>query len=552
MQLKHWFGFSSEENESVERLIGKELDLLERAFDDADKKKKLISELNVRWKDDETQKRIYTLEMLIAKNPVDEKGLLHIQKKIDEELKRMPDTVLLRLRHEFAEDDLWERLRTEWTTQTRIVGNGITTKSIRSLKTSVEEECRILKIVEKILSCEHTELHAHYTNTIPAPHLFSVLQDLALNKAEYLQNELAKYRNEMHCDDYIELQRIISRIRAKDPTELLQHEFEKLLEMKKENGDFEQFILKNSIVKPLWDMIATDDTIISDALYSIGKDTWNHHINYIEIRTSGTQKMLRGFANAQARLDNEGMTTKLRLILVIYMSPVDTFIQEIQQLQQEEPDLYRRFVVGVDAIWQHHWPDERYNVREHFKKIHETLGLPVTTHVGEYWDKKSLFLWAKEDPEYNQIGDEECVRRVLRNVEQCVDAYDVGVKRLGHANIIGMKIRELLPDSAPATIATLEATKQRIKDKIRDRGIVIETNPTSNRNIAGFKEFANHPATEMIANGIRITVNTDDKTIFRTDMQKELFHLAAGLRLKEEQLESIIAEGKRARFDQRD
>jgi len=61
--------------------------------------------------------------------------------------------------------------------------------------------------------------------------------------------------------------------------------------------------------------------------------------------------------------------------------------------------------------------------------------------------------------------------------------------------------------------------------------------------------MALHLARKMLHDqNLLITVSTDDRVPFRTHIQKELFDLAHALRLKQNELERIIATAHHARL----
>jgi adenosine deaminase len=59
-------------------------------------------------------------------------------------------------------------------------------------------------------------------------------------------------------------------------------------------------------------------------------------------------------------------------------------------------------------------------------------------------------------------------------------------------------------------------------DLLLDRGITLEVCPTSNIKTGLIADYAHHPLTALTAHGLRITLNTDDPSIFGTTASQEM------------------------------
>lgn len=73
---------------------------------------------------------------------------------------------------------------------------------------------------------------------------------------------------------------------------------------------------------------------------------------------------------------------------------------------------------------------------------------------------------------------------------------------------------------------------------IEQKGIAIETNPTSNLRIGQLGEYCNHPIYRFYNQGIKtpyashylpVSVNTDDRGVFATSLERELSLVAAAI-----------------------
>lgn len=98
-------------------------------------------------------------------------------------------------------------------------------------------------------------------------------------------------------------------------------------------------------------------------------------------------------------------------------------------------------------------------------------------------------------------------------------------------------------------IKIINQTQLIIKEKIIDRGIVIEANPSSNRKISSIQHFSELPLLTMnsyhLEDGDKkhasITINTDDSAIFQTNLSNEYSLIARSLEVEGYQPERIYS-----------
>lgn len=90
-----------------------------------------------------------------------------------------------------------------------------------------------------------------------------------------------------------------------------------------------------------------------------------------------------------------------------------------------------------------------------------------------------------------------------------------------------------LPETYRQDVARLQSV---MISEIENRGIVIETNPSSNLKIGRFKRYDQHPITkfhgvtdESTRHSIVVSINTDDKGIFATSLRNEFSLIAIAL-----------------------
>ena len=89
-----------------------------------------------------------------------------------------------------------------------------------------------------------------------------------------------------------------------------------------------------------------------------------------------------------------------------------------------------------------------------------------------------------------------------RGPESIVDALSIGAERLGHG-IRAYENKELL-------------------EKLKENRITIECCPISNLNTQIFHDFHDYPLKTYLNNGLKATINTDNRTVSNTNYQKEI------------------------------
>lgn len=133
-------------------------------------------------------------------------------------------------------------------------------------------------------------------------------------------------------------------------------------------------------------------------------------------------------------------------------------------------ELARKYNLPIDLAGdEKRYPNELY--KEQFKKIEE-YGLKYTIHAGEAKGAKSI-----------------------------MSALDFRTKRLGH----GVKIEN----------------NEKLIDRIIKNDILLEICPTSNVNTKFVSDIKYHPIYDYYVKGIPISINTDNRTVSNTTLNKE-------------------------------
>ena len=79
---------------------------------------------------------------------------------------------------------------------------------------------------------------------------------------------------------------------------------------------------------------------------------------------------------------------------------------------------------------------------------------------------------------------------------------------------------------------------------LAERGTVLHICPTSNRALGICASLEQHPARHLFAQGVKLTVNSDDFTLFGAGVSDELLNLAR-MGFAAEEIEQIIETGLR-------
>lgn len=175
-------------------------------------------------------------------------------------------------------------------------------------------------------------------------------------------------------------------------------------------------------------------------------------------------------SGARAACEQTGMKVNFIGIISRTYGP-DTGRKELEAILSR-----RDFFAGVDLAGDEaNWPGELF--MPHFESIRDA-GLHVTVHAGE------------------SAGPESIWQAIL----------GLGAERIGHA------VRAL-DDLA-------------LIDYLKENGIGVEANLTSNVQTSTVKDYASHPLRRFLDAGIKATINTDDPGISGIDLRHE-YEIAA-------------------------
>lgn len=127
-------------------------------------------------------------------------------------------------------------------------------------------------------------------------------------------------------------------------------------------------------------------------------------------------------------------------------------------------------VVGIDLAG-----DEAKYATEKFKELFDIIrkeGIPFTIHAGE-----------------------------ARSYKSVNNAIDFGAKRIGHG------------------ISSIQSDE--VVNKLIRMGVTLEICPSSNIDTDVIKSIESHPIKQLVDNGVLVTINTDNRTVSNTNLNKE-------------------------------
>ncbi len=108
------------------------------------------------------------------------------------------------------------------------------------------------------------------------------------------------------------------------------------------------------------------------------------------------------------------------------------------------------------------------------------------------------------------------------------DALKFGASRIGHG------------------VRCIEDSK--LVDELVKRQIPLEICPISNAQTKACPDIAHHPILKLLDYGVCVTVNTDNRTVSNTNLNKEFDALRSALHMTDSQKEKLLANAYAARF----
>lgn len=274
-------------------------------------------------------------------------------------------------------------------------------------------------------------------------------------------------------------------------------ELERLLSVPPDCGSLNDFLACFEL--PL-SLLQTKESL-SECVYLEAEKMREQGVIYSEIRFAPQLHCRQGMTQEEAvQAALEGLKrTKLRANLILCcMRGRDTRKENLQTLElgrkylTEDGGVTAIDLAGAEALF----PTADY--RELFGKA-RGYGIPFTIHAGEADGAESVRL-----------------------------AVEYGAARIGH----GVRITE----------------DPELMETIREKGIALELCPTSNRLTHAVEDMSKYPLGEFMDRGLRVTVNTDDMAVCRTDIAKEFAYAEQLFSLSDRQKNAILLNAADAAF----
>ena len=226
--------------------------------------------------------------------------------------------------------------------------------------------------------------------------------------------------------------------------------------------------------------VLQDKAALEETAYYIVEEESKRGVVYLEIRFAPQLHVNKGLSQEEVveaviKGVNKAMNNNTNIkVAVILCAMVLGESEDVTDFNMETLNVAKKFlgrgVVALDLAGAEGMkPMESF--RGLFEKANE-LGVPFTIHAGE------------------SMGPE--------NIKT---AISFGAKRIGHGK------------------SAIES--EEVMREIRDKGIILEMCVTSNIQCNVVKGINNHPIKKLYDYGIKVTVNTDDMAILKTDIDKE-------------------------------
>lgn len=165
-----------------------------------------------------------------------------------------------------------------------------------------------------------------------------------------------------------------------------------------------------------------------------------------------------------------------------------------------------------------------------------------TCETGSSDNSSEICLSVVDYETYNYNKDPEA--RIARRNESARNIYwryhyDIEVKNKSY--------KKVMIDVPPEYISLASEIQQKMFEQVQKRGLAIETNPTSNLRIGGFGRYDYLPLLKFYAPAqtgkapgrkLSVSINTDDKGVFDTTLEREYSLMAAAL--EKQNKESLV------------
>lgn len=277
-----------------------------------------------------------------------------------------------------------------------------------------------------------------------------------------------------------------------------------LVTVSEEEPDFHRFLEKFKLLRRFYPTREAVERIAYEAVADAADD----NVRYLELRFNPValsraqafplEAVTRWVCRAVERAQREH---DIRANLIVQIGRDET-VQTARELVQVALGHRDEGVVGLDLAG-----DEEEFAATPFQDVFRQArreGLHVTVHAGE-------------------VGTPANIEEAIRNL---------GAERIGH----GVRCVE----------------DPQVVELIRERGVALEVCPTSNVQTGAVHDFWRHPLPDLMALGLRVSINTDDPSISDTTLTDEYWVAVSAMRITVEQIKHTIVTAAEASFQPRE
>lgn len=319
--------------------------------------------------------------------------------------------------------------------------------------------------------------------------------------AKALLSQLPKVDLHVHLDGSVKPETLMELAKEQGSPLSIGSEAELLAHMQagEECGSLKEYLSKFSFVLPYLQTGAALERVAFEVVEQAAKE----RVNYIEVRFAPQLHRSQGLSNHEVirhvveglKRGEQAFGTVARAIIICLRSHPYAWNKDVVE---EAARFGKKGVVAVDLAG-----DEASFPAELFRPLFEEaqrLGMPITIHAGEAAGAENIY----------------------------VAITALGARRIGHG------VRML--DSPE--VMTL----------VKERQIPLEMCPISNIQTKAVSDWDAYPIRRYLEQGVVVTVNTDNRTVSDTTIQKEYEHLMEHCGITLDEIAGIIMNGVKAAF----
>lgn len=238
--------------------------------------------------------------------------------------------------------------------------------------------------------------------------------------------------------------------------------------VKEDNKDLEEYLTKFDL--PIRVMQTKEN--LKRVSYELAEDLKKDEVIYAEVRFAPlfhTKEGLTLDEVVEAVLDGINKVNGIKINVILCMMRGASYDDNLKVIKLDEKYL-NKGVVGLDLAGD----EARYKTSDYKKlfDIAKEKNIPFTIHAGEADGALSV-----------------------------VNAINFGAKRIGH----GIKIIE----------------SDDIINNVIKNDVTLEVCPTSNIDTKAVLSYENHPIRKLYDKGVKVTINTDDRTVSNITLSSE-------------------------------